>query len=120
MIDFCTTEGAVTLNQEVDLIMQQIEVLFDTHPGDVIGYHDFGTEMSSYLFNPNIGNKLVESEVTRYIEQNVELFGWQLKVTVEFLAGTQNDILLLKVSFYKESDIYTRIYKVSKGAVDYL
>ena len=109
MIDFCSTLDAVVLDQDVDLIIQQIEMLFDTRCGDVLGAYDFGTRFDTYLFNPNIGNQTVENEVTRYIEHNVE-----------FLAGTQHDIMLLKVTFSKETESYSKIYRVSQGAVDYI
>jgi phage baseplate assembly protein W len=120
MIDFCDTTGAVILDQEVDLIIQQIEILFDTRNGDVLGEYDYGTRFDTYLFNPNIGNRTIESEVKSYIMQNVELFGWTLDISVEFLAGTQNDILLMKIEFSKNSDVYYKIYKVSQGSVDYI
>lgn len=120
MIDFCSTLDAVVLDGDVDLIIQQIEMLFDTRCGNVLGDYDFGTRFDTYLFNPNIGNHMVESEVKRYIEENVELFGWSVEVSVEFLAGTQHDIMLMKVTFGKESESYSKIYKVSQGAVDYI
>lgn len=120
MIDFCSTNDAVILNQEVDLIIQQIEILFDTRNGDVLGEYDFGTRFDIYLFNSNIGNQTIETEVSNYIRQNVNLFGWQVDVAVEFLIGTQNDIMLMKVTFSKETESYSKIYKVSQGAVDYI
>lgn len=120
MIDFCSTLDAVVLDQDVDLIIQQIEMLFDTRCGDVLGAYDFGTRFDTYLFNPNIGNQTIENEVTRYIENNVELFGWMVTVNVEFLVGTQHDIMLLKVTFSKETESYSKIYRVSQGAVDYI
>ena len=120
MIDFCESTGAVILNEEVDLIIQQIEILFDTRNGDVLGEYNYGTRFDTYLFNPNIGNHTIESEVTNYIMQNVELFGWHVRVDVEFLAGTQNDIMLMKVEFSKDSDVYHKIYKVSQGSIDYI
>lgn len=120
MIDFCNTDGAVVLEDEVDLIMQQIEILFDTRNGDVIGAYDFGTRFDTYLFNTNIGNQMIEGEVESYIRQNVELFGWDVKVKVSFLMGTQNDIMLMDVMFYNNSTSYTKTYKLEQGAVAYL
>ena len=120
MIDFCSTPGAVVLDNEVDLIIQQIDILFDTRPGEVLGQYDFGTRFDTYLFNPNIGSHMIESEVTGFINNNVELFGWAVEVTVEFLMGTHHDIMLMQISFSKEADTYTKLYKVSHGAVDYM
>ncbi len=120
MIDFCDTTDAVILNQDVDLIMQQIEILFDTRNGDVLGEYDYGTRFDTYLFNPNIGNRTIEREVEDYITRNVELFGWQVTIEVDFLVGTQNDIMLMKVTFSKDTDAYSKVYKVSQGVVVYI
>lgn len=120
MIDFCSTLDAVVLDQDVDLIIQQIEMLFDTRCGHVLGAYEFGTRFDTYLFNPNIGNRMVEDEVKRYIDENVELFGWETTVNVEFLMGTQHDIMIIRVTFSKESELYTKIYKVTQGSVDYI
>lgn len=120
MIDFCSTPGAVVLDGEVDLIIQQIDVLFDTRQGEVLGQYDFGTKFDTYLFNPNIGSHMIENEVKNYILDNVELFNWSIEVKVEFLAGTEHDIMLMQVSFYNGSDTYSKLYKVTHGSVDYL
>lgn len=120
MIDFCSVQGAVVLDNEVDLIIQQIEMLFDTRPGEVLGQYDFGVSFDTYLFNPNIGSHMVENEVTNYITSNVELFGWSVDVKVEFLVGTQHDIMIMQVSFHKNTDVYTKLYKVSEGSIEYM
>ena len=120
MVDFCSTPGAVVLDDEVDLIIQQIDILFDTREGEVLGERDFGVRFDTYLWNPNIGSGMIESEVKSYIERNVELFGWDVSVKVEFLLGTEHDILLMQVSFHKDSDVYSKLYKVSHGAIEYM
>ena len=119
MIDFDSQEGAVVLDNEVDLIMQQVEILLDTRNGEVIGDYGYGTRLDVYLYNPNIGNKTVEDAIYSYITSNVELFGWQLEVDVEFLVGTHNDIMLVQISFSKNTDVYSKVYKVTEGSVEY-
>lgn len=120
MIDFCSTPGAVVLDGEVDLIIQQIDILFDTRPGEVLGQYEFGAKFDNYLFNPNIGSHMIESEVTNLITSNVELFGWKVDVKVEFLVGTQHDIMIMQVAFRKDTDVYSKLYKVSHGSIDYM
>lgn len=41
MIDFNIEHGYPILNNDADLILQQIEILFDTTPGEVLGSVDF-------------------------------------------------------------------------------
>lgn len=119
MIDFDSQDGAVVLDQEVDLIMQQIEIALDTRNGEILGNYNYGTRLDVYLFNPNIGNKTIEDAVYDYIINNVELFGWQVDVKVEFLLGTNNDIMLLGITFSKDTDKYSKVYRVTEGAVEY-
>ncbi len=119
MVDFSSINGAVTFDKDVDLIMQQVEILLDTHNGEVLGDYDFGTSLDRYIHNTNIGNQTISQAIQNYIRSNVELFGWNLEVNVEFLVGTMNDIMLVKIMFSKDGDIYEKTYKVSNGAIEY-
>jgi len=120
MYDFSIIEDTVMWTEEVDLIMQQIEILLDTRNGEVLGEFGFGTRLDVYLYNPNIGNQTIANTIKSYITNNVDLFNWDLDVNVEFLAGTHNDILLLKITISDNKETaYTRTYKVSQGSVEY-
>jgi phage baseplate assembly protein W len=84
MVDFSSIPNFVTFESDIDIIMQQIEILFDTRNGEVLGSYDFGTRFDTYLYNPNIGNQTVAQEVQQYIISNVELFNWNVNVDVQF------------------------------------
>ena len=117
MVDLCNTNDAILLDQNIDLILQQIEMLFDTHPGDVIGDYQFGADFEEYLFNTTMGNQVVAERIAKLITSNVDMFDWDIHVDVEFLAGSQHDILMMRVSIYKEDETYSKIYKVTQGDV---
>ena len=51
MIDFNLNKGKAILNNDVDLILQQIDMLFDTTPNEVLGFEDYGTKYDYYLYN---------------------------------------------------------------------
>lgn len=114
MIDICRTTDAVILDTEVDLIIQQIDILFDTTPGEVLGYMDFGTNYSNFIYELNIGASTIANVVYDDIVNNVALFGWHLDVDVKFLLGTENDIIIIGIQLSKGGDYYTHIYRVSE------
>lgn len=117
MVDLCTTNDAVVLENDIDLVLQQIEVLFDTDPGDVIGAPRFGIKFDNYLYETSLGNHTVAAQISNMISSNVDLMGWQVQVDVDFLAGSDNDILMFRVMIYNEVDTYSKIYKVTQGDV---
>lgn len=112
MLDFCRTLDAITLEQEADLIIQQIDVLFDTNPGEVIGYPDFGADYDRFIHELNVSSEYIENYVYSDIIENVDLLGWSLSVEVELLMGEQNDIILMKIEFSKNQTSYSRVYRI--------
>jgi hypothetical protein len=112
-------EGAVVLTEDIDIILQQVDILLDTRRGEILGDYEHGTELSKYLFDPNIGPAAIEDELRSYISDNVEMFGWSFDVKVEFLMGTLNDIILLNIIIYNDKESYTKTYKVSEGSSEY-
>ena len=53
MVDFSLYKksGKSVINAEVDLLIQQIDLLFDTTPTEVLGSEEFGTQYDKYLYN---------------------------------------------------------------------
>ena len=50
MNDFNLNNGRGALNDDIDLILQQIDILFDTNPREVFGNESFGTTYDKYLY----------------------------------------------------------------------
>lgn len=120
MYDFCRIEEVPALNDEVDLIIQQIDILFDTHPGEVLGDISYGTNYSKYIHELNIGSEMIQSEIYSDIIENVELFGWDIEVEVKFMLGEQNDIIIVGIQFSKDSESYAKAYRIDKYREDYI
>lgn len=113
MIDICRTTDAVVLDYEVDLIIQQIDILFDTTPGEVLGDMRYGSDYERFLHELNIGSSMIADYVRRSIYNNVDLFGWTLDVEVQFALGTMGDIMFIGIMFSKDGDNYSHVYKVT-------
>ena len=112
MEDFCRTTDAIVLNHEVDLIIQQIDILFDTIPGEVIGDINYGSDFDKFLYELNVGSGVAADYIRQTIIDNVELFGWTIQIEVKFMVGTENDIMLVGIEFSKNSEAYSHVYKI--------
>ena len=112
MIDFNLTSGAPIKNNEVDLIIQQIDILFDTNLKEVLGFELFGSKYDEYLYKLQVSNEYLKQTVQSDIE-SLELFGYKPDVNVHLLQGTEQDIALIEIILTKDGDSYTQIYKIS-------
>ena len=122
MIGICKTTDDITLDNDVDLIIQQIDNLFDTSKGEVIGQPNYGTDFERFLYDLNVGSMEVATYIKDTIYNNVDLFDWVLDVEVRFMVGVQNDIMIIGVKFSKNNESYSHVYKVSeyKEDIDWL
>lgn len=110
MIDFNLNSGAPIINKDVDLIIQQIDILFDTNKREVHGNADYGCSYDEFLFNLNLSNSAIEYEVECDL-QSLQLFGYTPSVKAIILEGTLNDIILLNIKLSKGNTYYEKTYK---------
>lgn len=111
MIDINLSEGYPTENDDVQLIIQQVDLLFDTNYNEVLGSPYFGTDYNEFLFNTNLSNESIEYQIKSDLGK-LQLFGFQPSVSVTILEGTLNDIILVTVGLKKKSKYYEKTYKI--------
>lgn len=115
MVDFCLYKlnGEPSLNSEVDLIIQQVDILFDTTPTEVLGDDTFGTQYDSYLYDTKLSaenlRRIVESDLL-----NINTMGWTYNVETYLLQGTEQDIALINITFKKGMETIEKTYKISR------
>lgn len=112
MIDFSLNNDKVIVENDVDLLLQQIDILFDTTPREVLGSEDFGTEYDKCLYDLNMSN----SELKRQVEtdlRSLDLLGFGYQINVHMLRGTEQDIALIEIELEQDDVKYNRIYKIS-------
>lgn len=112
MKDFNYKDDSITLIDEKELIIQQIDLLFDTNYGDVFGEIDFGSDFNAFLWDMNISNKDITDYTKGIITKYINIFDWDLDVDTTILEGTQNDIILIKIILTKDFDKIEKTYKV--------
>lgn len=114
MVDFCLYKkgGCATLNSEVDLIIQQVDILFDTTPTEVLGDENFGTRYDRYLYDMRLSADNLKTIIKQDINE-LNLMGWDFDVDVYLLQGTEQDIAIIDISFYKGIETIQKTYKIS-------
>lgn len=111
MIDFNLNEGSPIQNKDIDLILQQIELLFDTIPDEVLG-EDFGSQYDLYLYKLRLSNSDLKNQVLSDI-YSLNLFGFTPEVEVYLLQGTEQDIALIQITLSRELEKYEKIYRIT-------
>ena len=111
-MDFNINEGKAVLKGDIELVLQQIDVLFETSPREVLGNVDYGTEYDRYLYDLKVTNESLQSVVESDI-QSINLMGFTPKVTVYMFQGTERDIALIDIELTKDYNTYRKIYKIS-------
>lgn len=112
MIDFSIDDiGSPIMNRDIDLLLQQIDILFDTTPKEVLGAESFGTTYDSYLHRLKLSNNAIKQQVISDIS-SLDLQGFDFDVDVHFLHGSEQDIALIDIVFTKDERTYNRTYKI--------
>lgn len=111
MKDFCIDEIKPFVSDERELILQQIDILFDTQKGDILG-EEWGTKFEDFLWDLNMSASDVSSYTEDVIRANVNLFGWSVSVETNILQGSQNDIILITIKLSDSMSQFEKTYKV--------
>lgn len=120
MIDFCLNETGTLLRNDIDLVLQQIDMLFDTEPNEVIGEKTYGCDLTKYVWDPLIGANTISSKVKSIIEGQCDLRGYTVDVNTYILDGTRNDIILVQITLSKAGGdgTYKKTYKIGESGDD--
>jgi hypothetical protein len=111
MIDFNLDAGSPTKNGDVALILQQIDILFDTTQKDVLGHENFGTKYDEYLYKLDISQEGLRQTILSDIE-SLYLFDFTPSVEVHLLQGTERDIALVEIILVRDGEKYEKVYKI--------
>jgi hypothetical protein len=114
MIDFSisnklTDEPLVSNN--LLCVLQQIDLLFETEPGDVLGDNNFGTNYDKYLYTLGVGNSALENKILEDLG-TLDMCGFKPSVTVTLLEGTVRDIALIDITLSGSYNEYSKTYVI--------
>lgn len=112
MIDFNLQEGEPTINRNADYLKQQIDILFSTSPGDVLGDTTYGTDYEYCLHELNLSAAALKEQILNDIYE-MDLLGYEPYVNVYLMQGTERDIALIQVDLVSKTDRINQTYKIT-------
>ena len=112
MIDFSLNERVATINNDIDLIKQQIDILFDTNKMEVFGDRNFGTNYEDFLYDLSLPAETIQYQIESDLN-TLQLFGYKPTVKVDLYQGTENDIILVRITLTNNNDTYEMTIKIS-------
>lgn len=111
MIDFDLHNNNIVVQNDIDLVLQQIDILFDTVPREVLGSESFGTEYDKCLYDLNMSNGDLQRQVETDL-RSIDLLGFDYQVNIHMLRGTEQDIALVEIELTRDDMSYNQIYKI--------
>lgn len=112
MVDFNLNEGEPLITDDIDCIIQQIDILFDTTQGDLLGDITYGTDYSYLLYDLKMSAEGLKDHMMSDLNQ-LDLLGFEPEVSVYLMQGTERDIALIQVDLRRYSEKYTKTYKIT-------
>lgn len=112
MVDFNLSEGDPTINDDISCLIQQIDILFDTTPGDLIGDIEFGTDYEHHLYDLKLGPDTLREHMLDDLRR-LDLLGFTPDVNVYLMQGTERDIAVIDVQLRRNMEHYSKTYKIS-------
>ena len=97
MIDFAI-DSRIFLNDEFDIAMQELDILFNTENTELIGNPQFGTNFEQFLWqlNPSV------NDLKRYIQEKIStatfLSKYVVDVNVEIVSGNFRNIYVVTIN----------------------
>lgn len=99
------------VSKELEYVLQQIEILFSTSCGDLLGDTSYGTNYEYYLYELKLDADVLASHVLQDLN-SIDLMGWQPSVEVFLSQGTERDIALIEINLRKNSEAHKQYYKI--------
>lgn len=105
-------ENPILLNP-FDIFVQEIDILFDTQPTEILGYPLCGIDWNNYVWDLNKSTQMISREVESII-YTYATYASKFRFTVgcEVLYGSKSDIILLTLDLWDSNDKqYKKTYK---------
>ena len=111
MIDFNLKPGQPTINDDIDCLRQQIDILFDTTPGDLFGDIEYGTDYEKLLYELKLSADQLSSKMSQDLSK-LDLLGFRYHVESRLMQGTERDIALIEVDLQRGGIEDSKIYRI--------
>lgn len=96
----------------IEIILQQLDILFDTLPGEVLGEETFGVDCNQFLHDLKVSNYRIQQYIYNKIVTNIDLFDYTCTVDVYILDGSYNDIIIVNINIKNDVNSFEKTYKI--------
>lgn len=114
MIDFSVSNKLtddIIVTNDLLCVLQQIDMLFGTIPGEVLGDIDYGTNYDKYLYTLGVSNESLENKILEDLYE-IDLCGFKPSVVVKIFEGTQRDIAMIEITLSGDYTNYNKTYVI--------
>lgn len=114
MIDFALTDeitNSPIIGNDLLLVIQQIDLLFNTDIYDVLGDTGYGSNYDKYLYTLGMSNDALESKIRHDISK-LDLLGYSVNVDVTIVEGTERDIAMIDITISGNDITTNKIYLI--------
>lgn len=99
------------ISRDDEFLHQQIDILFETTPGDLQGDSDFGTTYDELLYEQHLSTSQLERTMKSDLGL-LDLRGFSVDVMATILPGTVRDIALIEVDLNRNNYSTKKVYKI--------
>ena len=102
---YCISENETRFNydklevvSELEEVIQQIDVLLFTKPGDVLNMPNFGIDLEKYLFSTSYNESVIENNIRNQIDSFIYAPNFNIDISVKFQTWEQNVAMILDIT----------------------
>ena len=114
MIDFSVSNNLtddIIIGNDLMYVLQQIDLLFNTEPNEVLGDAAFGSNYDDYLYTLGMSNAALETKIINDLYK-LDLCGFIPSVVVNIVEGTIRDIAFINITLTGDYDEYDKTYVI--------
>jgi hypothetical protein len=104
------------LSNKVDILLQSINLLFETSKDELFGNTEYGTNYEVFLYDLKANSDQITNQVYKDIYSlGSDILGnYKVNVNTILLQGTERDIALIEIDIYDpiNKENYNKIYRL--------
>ena len=104
------------LSNKVDILLQSINLLFETSKDELFGNTEYGTNYEVFLYDLKANSDQITNQVYKDIYSlGSDILGnYKVNVNTILLQGTERDIALIEIDLYDpiNKENYNKIYRL--------
>lgn len=111
MIDLAI-DTRVFITTKLDEAVQELDMIFNTSNGELIGYPQYGTDFEQFLWQMNDSSSKIQTYVYEKIKDTLFLRDMMTDINVETLEGEMRRIYVLHITVSDGTQSQNRTYQL--------